>query len=99
MSTQTKYFRCKKIIRTPDGDKAFDSINKAKAESRRIQNANGGLGRGVLRVVAKLPKHQDEVNIVFEGPTYGQDDFDRRVQESELLYAGVDLAAKHEDIA
>lgn len=28
----------------------FDSRNKAKAESRRLQQANGGLGQGSLQV-------------------------------------------------
>lgn len=53
---EAKWFRKSNIIRGPEGDKVYQSINKAKKESRVIQAANGGLGCGVLRIVEKLPK-------------------------------------------
>ena len=49
------FFRKQNVIRGPEGDKVFQSVNKAKKESRTIQNTNGGMGCGVLRVVEKLP--------------------------------------------
>lgn len=48
-------FRKQNVIRGPEGDKVFPSVNKAKKESRAIQAANGGMGCGVLRVVEQLP--------------------------------------------
>lgn len=52
---EPKFFRKDKVIRTPEGDEAFPSVNTAKRRSRELQLANGGLGCGVLRVVEKLP--------------------------------------------
>lgn len=50
-----KYTRKGKIITGPNGNKIFASINAAKRESARIQQANGGLGRGSLSVVPHKP--------------------------------------------
>lgn len=52
---EARFFRKRNVIRGPDGDKVFPSVSKAKKESRSIQDANGGMGCGVLRVVQKLP--------------------------------------------
>jgi len=47
---KTKYIRNgKSIFNTEDlAWKVYDSVNKAKKESRKLQRANGGLGRGSL---------------------------------------------------
>jgi len=47
---KTKYERkCKVIKNIHDGtNKSFDYINEAKRESRKLQQAEGGLGCGVL---------------------------------------------------
>ena len=63
-----KYLRKKHIIRTlssehsgMDEDKHYfgpdgtPSISAAKRASRELQNANGGLGRGSLKVVEEFP--------------------------------------------
>lgn len=65
MSTQTRYIRKGRLMRvSADFDQAidiselpdrgesysFDSVNKAKAFSHKLQKANGGLGRGFVRV-------------------------------------------------
>lgn len=49
---KTIFERKGKIIRylVDDTSKAFDSINLAKRESRNLQDRNGGLGRGSLRL-------------------------------------------------
>lgn len=60
---ETKFFRRRNVIRTPDGDKVFGSVNKAKQESRTIQEAAGGLGCGVLRVVEKFPPQPNETQV------------------------------------
>jgi len=53
---EAKFFRKQNVIRGPDGDKVFHSVNKAKKESHSIQiAADGAIGRGSLRVVEKLP--------------------------------------------
>lgn len=52
---EPKFYRKGKVIRTPEGDETFPSMNTAKRRSRELQLANGGLGCGVLRVVEKLP--------------------------------------------
>ena len=52
---EAQFFRKRNVIRGPEGDKVFPSVNKAKKESRAIQAANGGMGCGVLRAVEKLP--------------------------------------------
>jgi hypothetical protein len=55
---EAKYLRKNNVIRDVEGniDRKFDSINKAKAESRRLQiTENGQLGKGSVRVVEKLP--------------------------------------------
>ena len=53
---KTVYYRKRNIIRSPDGDEKFDYVNEAKRKSRELQQANGGIGCGVLRVVTKFPK-------------------------------------------
>lgn len=56
-----KYFRKERVIRTPDGDKVFKSINEAKKESRKLQMAEDGcLGKGSLKVVDTLPDLETE---------------------------------------
>ena len=55
MNAPTKYFRKGRTIRGPEGDQTYPSINQAKRASRKLQAANGGQGRGSLRVVDKLP--------------------------------------------
>lgn len=52
---ETRFFRKQNVIRGPDGDRVFSSISNAKKESRTVQQANGGQGCGVLRVVEKFP--------------------------------------------
>ena len=52
---EAQFFRKQNVIRGLGVDKVFSSVNKAKKESRAIQDANGGMGCGVLRVVEKLP--------------------------------------------
>lgn len=52
---KTMFFRCGKVVRTLNGDVHFPSLNKAKKESRALQQQHGGLGSGVLRVVDRLP--------------------------------------------
>jgi hypothetical protein len=66
---KTKFLRMKHIIRTLNEDGTFEdqhytfklgknalpSINAAKRASRALQEANGGMGAGSLRVVEKLP--------------------------------------------
>ncbi len=57
---EAKYFRMGRVIRTPDGDEVFPSINKAKKRSHAIQmQADKAIGRGTLRVVDKLPTAQE----------------------------------------
>lgn len=54
-----RYFRCKNKIKSRDGKgtRTFESINLAKKESRKLQiETDGGLGRGCLVVVARLPR-------------------------------------------
>lgn len=55
-----EYFRKKKVIRGPDGDKVFPSINQAKKASRLIQQSNGGMGCGILKVVEKFQDEQEK---------------------------------------
>lgn len=54
---ETKYIRKGRVITRIDVDPpdvlAFDSVNKAKAESLKLQKANGGLGAGFVKVVRK----------------------------------------------
>lgn len=52
---EAEFFRKGQTIRGPEGDTAFPSINAAKRASRDIQHARGGLGRGALRVVTRMP--------------------------------------------
>ncbi len=52
----TKYYRKGKVIRSADRDQESDSLNKAKRKSRELQQEEGGLGQGSLRVVEKLPE-------------------------------------------
>ena len=40
-------------------DENFSSINAAKKASRQMQQKNGGLGCGVLRVVDRFPVAQE----------------------------------------
>jgi len=53
---EAKFFRKQNVIRGPKADKVFQSVNKAKKESRALQiAADGAMGRGSLKVVEKLP--------------------------------------------
>lgn len=51
---ETAYVRKGKVITQVDVDPpdviAFKSINAAKKESRKLQQAHGGLGRGFVKV-------------------------------------------------
>lgn len=58
----TKFLRKRNIIREGEVDKVFPSISAAKRESRVLQQSNGGLGCGVLRVVTKFPALEGKVN-------------------------------------
>jgi len=49
------HLRCRSRIKYPDGNvKDYKFINEAKRASVLIQRANGGLGRGAVKVVPKL---------------------------------------------
>ncbi len=57
-----KYIRVKHMVYTVDGEKVFcgttmgvPSISKAKKESARLQESNGGLGMGSLQVRKGTP--------------------------------------------
>lgn len=65
------FLRKKHIIRTLNADGTFEdkhyfnpkdvpSISAAKRASRDLQMANGGLGRGSLKVVEDFPKVEEE---------------------------------------
>ena len=59
---KAEFFRKGNVIRamgSPEPDKKFDSINAAKKASRQMQQKNGGLGCGVLRVVDRFPVAQE----------------------------------------
>ena len=54
---EAKYFRKGKTIRGPEGDETFEFFAQAKRRSREIQlKEQGAIGRGVLKLVNKLPK-------------------------------------------
>lgn len=54
------YLRKRNVIRGPDGDEVFKSVALAKKQSFKLQQLNGGLGRGSLRVVDKFPKEEND---------------------------------------
>lgn len=67
MRVKTKYKRIGRIISNlePKVVEEFASINKAKKESRRLQEANGGLGCGYVQV---LPLTSYKQSKAFNGP-------------------------------
>lgn len=64
---ETKFLRKKHVIRTVNPDGTFEdkhyfmaglqipSISAAKRAARELQEANGGMGRGSLKVVEDFP--------------------------------------------
>lgn len=54
---KTQYYRKRNVIRSANVNMEFDSVAEAKRESRRLQGDK--LGRGLVRVVDKLPTFEE----------------------------------------